>query len=107
MRRERVTFAENEVDVVEQVEAYLSGQPESKQAELRQLHADTLAAFPDYVAVRSPRSLTTSSCFCRGSRGPRHPPRIVSVALVRHELALGAALDQLCHPAGAGDVLLG
>lgn len=35
------------MDIPEQVEAYLAGQPESKQADLRQLHAHLLTEFPD------------------------------------------------------------
>jgi hypothetical protein len=35
-----------EMDVPEQVEAYLASQPGPKQADLRRLHADILAEFP-------------------------------------------------------------
>ena len=35
------------MDVPEQVEAYLAGQPEPKQADLRRLHAHMLAEFPE------------------------------------------------------------
>ena len=34
------------MDVTEQVEAYLAGQPQAKQADLRQLHSRVLAEFP-------------------------------------------------------------
>jgi hypothetical protein len=34
------------MDILERVEAYLAGQPEAKQADLRQLHARVLAEFP-------------------------------------------------------------
>jgi hypothetical protein len=34
------------MDIHDQVEAYLASQPESKQADLRQLHANMLAEFP-------------------------------------------------------------
>jgi hypothetical protein len=37
----------DDVDVTEQVEAYLAGQPEPKQADLRRLHERMLAEFPD------------------------------------------------------------
>ena len=35
------------MDIAEGVEAYLAGQPEPKQADLRQVHARILADFPD------------------------------------------------------------
>ena len=35
------------MDVHEQVEAFLAGQPEPKQADLRRLHTEVLAEFPD------------------------------------------------------------
>ena len=35
------------MDIRERVEAYLAGQPEPKQTDLRQLHARMLAEFPD------------------------------------------------------------
>ncbi len=35
------------MDTAERVEAYLASQPEPKQSELRQLHAQVLAEFPD------------------------------------------------------------
>ncbi len=35
------------MDIPERVEAYLASQPETKQADLRQLHALVLAQFPD------------------------------------------------------------
>ena len=35
------------MDITQQVEAYLAGQPEPKQADLRRLHATVLAEFPD------------------------------------------------------------
>jgi hypothetical protein len=38
---------EVEMDTAELVEAYLAGQPEPKQADLRQVHARILADFPD------------------------------------------------------------
>lgn len=47
MPEEWVRSVGNEVDVAEQVEAYFASQSESKQADLRRLHADTLAEFPD------------------------------------------------------------
>jgi Domain of unknown function (DU1801) len=36
-----------EMDISDQVEAYLANQPEPKQADLRQLHTHMLASFPD------------------------------------------------------------
>jgi len=36
-----------DMDIAEQVEAYLASQPEPKQADLRQLHAFMLTTFPD------------------------------------------------------------
>jgi hypothetical protein len=36
-----------EMDISDQVEAYLASQPEPKQADLRQLHTDMLASFPE------------------------------------------------------------
>lgn len=35
------------MDITEQVEAYLAGQPEAKQSDLRKVHARMLADFPD------------------------------------------------------------
>ena len=35
------------MDITQTVEAYLAGQPEPKQTDLRQLHAQVLAEFPD------------------------------------------------------------
>ena len=35
------------MDITQRVEAYLAGQPEPKQTDLRQLHAQVLAEFPD------------------------------------------------------------
>ena len=42
-----VASMRREMDVPEQVEAYLASQPEPKQADLRQVHARILADFPD------------------------------------------------------------
>ncbi|HTC69470.1 MAG TPA: DUF1801 domain-containing protein [Acidothermaceae bacterium] len=39
--------SDTEMDIPDQVEAYLASQPEPKQADLRQLHTHMLAAFPD------------------------------------------------------------
>jgi len=41
-----VASMRREMDVPEQVEAYLASQPEPKQADLRRLHAHILAEFP-------------------------------------------------------------
>src|SRR5690348_11913903 len=41
-----VASMRREMDVPEQVEAYLASQPEPKQADLRRLHAHILAGFP-------------------------------------------------------------
>ena len=41
-----VASIRREMDIPEQVEAYLAGQPEPKQADLRRLHAHILAEFP-------------------------------------------------------------
>ena len=41
-----VASMRREMDVSEQVEAYLASQPEPKQADLRRLHAHILAEFP-------------------------------------------------------------
>jgi hypothetical protein len=41
-----VASMQREMDVPEQVEAYLASQPEPKQADLRRLHAHILAEFP-------------------------------------------------------------
>src|SRR5215831_20865173 len=45
-RGQFVASMRREMDVPEQVEAYLASQPEPKQADLRRLHAHILAEFP-------------------------------------------------------------
>src|SRR4051812_15152368 len=47
LHRQIVASIRPEMDIVEQVEAYLTGQPEPKQVDLRQLHAHMLAEFPE------------------------------------------------------------
>ena len=46
-----VASMRREMDVPEQVEAYLASQPEPKQADLRRLHAHILAEFPGCITV--------------------------------------------------------
>lgn len=47
-RDSTVAGIRHEMDVSQQVEAYLARHPEPKQADLRSLHAHMLAAFPTY-----------------------------------------------------------
>ena len=55
-----VASMRREMDVPEQVEAYLASQPEPKQADLRRLHAHILTEFPGCGQTVSSLPMTCS-----------------------------------------------